>query len=460
MIAVILYSKDANMKCLALTLTIAFALCANRADAQTLTTLLQFSGTAGTAIGKYPESSLTVSGATLYGMTAHGGVNGNGNIFSVGTDGSNYRNLLSFTGTGGAVSGSVPVGNLTLSGSTLFGTTIVGGASGIGNMFAVGTNGANYQNLVSFTGGFGTATGAGPRGSLTLAGTTLYGTAQDGSGRNLGVIFSVGISGADYQDLVSFTGAGGSAWGAYPLGGLTLGGTSLYGMTSENGGQGYGNVFSVGTNGTNYHNLLSFTGSGSSGTASGLNPFGDGALTLSGTTLYGMTIYGGANGYGNIFSVGANGANYNNLLSFTGSGGTANGADPAGSLTLSGTTFYGTTEFGGTRGFGNVFSVGIDGSQYDDLYNFTGFSDGGYPLEDLTLSGGTLFGTTSRGGIQPLSNGYGTVFALTLPSPTPEPGTVALVGAAAVAIVSYRWRSFAIGRRDVSVPPSPQRARP
>ncbi len=178
--------------------------------------------------------------------------------------------------------------------------------------------------------------------------------------------------------------------------------------------------------------LVQFTGT--SGTASGEYPYG--SLTVSGGTIYGMTQNGGATGDGNIFSVGTNGANFQNLLSFTGSGGTASGEAPTGGLILSGTTIYGMTNQGGADGYGNIFSVGIDGSGYDDLYDFTGGTDGGNPYGDLTFSGGALFGMTSQGG----ANGDGTVFALTLPTPTPEPGTLALVAAAAVAYSAYRWR--------------------
>src|SRR5580692_3899348 len=61
-----------------------------------------------------------------------------------------------------------------------------------------------------------------------------------------------------------------------------------------------------------FTNLASFTGTG--GTSSGGNPRGD--LTLSGTTLYGMTPNGGSNGYGNIFSIGSNGGGFRNVFSF------------------------------------------------------------------------------------------------------------------------------------------------
>ena len=394
------------MKCFACAITLCVALCASSGDSQTLTTLVQFTGTGGTASGLNPYGSLTLGGTRLYGMTNSGGANGDGNIFSAGTDGTNYQNLVSFTGAGGTASGEAPNGSLTLSGTTLYGMTTAGGADGFGNIFSVGTDGMNYQNLVSFTGAGGAASGEAPYGSLTLSGTALYGMTSAGGANVDGNIFSVRTDGTNYQNLVSFTGTGGTAIGDLPHGSLTLSGTMLYGMTLQGGANFFGNVFSAGTGGTNYQNLVSFTGT--SGSASGQHP--QGSLTLDGTTLYGMTGEGGAIGFGNVFTVGTDGTNYQNLISFTGTSGTASGQDPLGSLTLSGTTLYGMTQNGGADAAGNIFSVGIDGSDYRNLYSFTGGSDGGKPTGDLTLSGGTLFGMTSVGG----ANNDGTLFALNL----------------------------------------------
>ena len=50
-------------------------------------------------------------------------------------------------------------------------------------------------------------------------------------------------------------------------------------------------------------------------------------------------------GYGNIFSINTDGRGYQNLLSFSGS----NGQYPRGSLTVSGSTLYGMTESGGAN---------------------------------------------------------------------------------------------------------------
>ena len=73
----------------------------------TPTTLLSFNGTNGAI----PYGSLTLIGSTLYGMTALGGANGDGTIFSIPVTGGTPTTLLSFNGTNGAD----PDGSLTLS---------------------------------------------------------------------------------------------------------------------------------------------------------------------------------------------------------------------------------------------------------------------------------------------------------------------------------------------------------
>ena len=156
-----------------------------------------------------------------------------------------------------------------------------------------------------------------------------------------------------------------------------------------------------------------------------------GSLTLSGTTLYGMTVEGGSSGDGNVFSIGTNGSGYQNLLSFSGT----NGDCPDGSLILSGTTLYGMTSDGGSSGVGNVFSLGTNGSGYQNLLSFTGTGGacpGGYPAGDLTLSAGALYGMTWCGG----ANNDGTVFSVTVP----EPSTFAMLAAGGIVLLGCVWR--------------------
>ena len=152
-------------------------------------------------------------------------------------------------------------------------------------------------------------------------------------------------------------------------------------------------------NAQTYATLLTFGGS------NGAVVCGD--LTLSGTTLYGMSMGGnGGSWNGNVFRIGANGSGYRNLLSLTGTGGTYPGWEPAGALAVSGTTLYGMTQEAGTpldgpgsAGPGNIFSVGTDGSGYQNVFYFgSGTNSGVFPKGDLTLSGTTLYGVTSQGG--------------------------------------------------------------
>ena len=93
-----------------------------------------------------------------------------------------------------------------------------------------------------------------------------------------------------------------------------------------------------------------------------------------------------------------------------------NNPDGAGchaSLVTDGTTFYGTTQNGGTASNGVIFRVNGDGSGYAILKSFSptvfnANSDGAMPAADLVLSGGVLYGTAQYGG----SSGFGTVFKL------------------------------------------------
>jgi len=194
--------------------------------------------------------------------------------------------------------------------------------------------------------------------------------------------------------------------GASPQGSLTLSGTTLYGMTSAGGSQNLGTVFKINTDGTGCVVLHSFAG----GTADGSNPYG--SLTLSGTVLYGMTYGGGSYGLGTVFRVNTDGTGFVVLHSFA--GGTADGSNPYGSLTLSGTVLYGMTYGGGSYGLGTVFRVNTDGTGFTVLHTFAGYSsDGANPYGSLTLSGSTLYGMTCIGGtfVSNIPN-VGTVFKI------------------------------------------------
>ena len=156
--------------------------------------------------------------------------------------------LLSFTGTGGAYPGASPQADLAISGSTLYGTTNLGGPDNVGTVFSVATNGSSFN---SFNCGYGEWPAAG----VTVGGSTLYGT-TDGGGLywQNGTVFSIATSGGSATTLGSFNGFD----GGNPIGGLTLNGSTLYGTATGGGPSGDGTVFSIATSGGSPTALCTF----------------------------------------------------------------------------------------------------------------------------------------------------------------------------------------------------------
>ncbi|MGA3117742.1 MAG: choice-of-anchor tandem repeat GloVer-containing protein [Syntrophobacteraceae bacterium] len=345
-------------------------------------------------------SSLTLSGTTLYGTTADGGANGKGIIFKFDTKKNIETVLYSFAGTG---DGANPYGSLTLVGTTLYGMTTYGGANGKGTIFKFDTK-KNVETVLYNFGG--TGDGAYPQGSFTLVGTTLYGMTNSGGANDKGTIFEFDTKKNVETVLYSFAGTGD---GAYPQGSFTLVGTTLYGMTNSGGANDKGTTYTYGTifkfdTKKNIETVLHSFG----GTSDGADPTW--SLTLSGTTLYGMTWQGGTSGWGTIFKFDTKKNVETVLYNF---GGTSDGANPSTSLILSETTLYGMTCWGGAgatyHGNGTVFAFDTKKNVQTVLYNFRGTSDGTNPFStSLALLGTTLYGTTSIGG----ASGAGTIFSI------------------------------------------------
>ncbi|HSY77228.1 MAG TPA: choice-of-anchor tandem repeat GloVer-containing protein, partial [Bacteroidia bacterium] len=198
--------------------------------------------------GQDPWGSLTLSGGKLFGMMALGGTYFDGVIFSMDTNGNNYKVLLNFNRTNGLS----PYGSLTISGEKLYGMAHEGGAYNYGCIFCIDSNGANYKDLWDFTNDTGT-NGSSPLGSLTLSGHKFYGMTEFGGG--VGNLFSIDTNGRDYRNLHFFYNG---TYSGSPMGSLLLSGGQLFGMTEGDGPN--GNIFSIDTNGNGYKDLFLFNG--------------------------------------------------------------------------------------------------------------------------------------------------------------------------------------------------------
>jgi uncharacterized repeat protein (TIGR03803 family) len=161
-------------------------------------TVTNSSGARTNGDGGGPQAGLILSGGTLYGTANGGGTNGSGTIFAISTNGALFTTLYNFTATAGALyphtnlDGANPDSPLIISGNTLYGTAGAGGTSGRGTVFAVKTDGTDFKNLHSFTALSNTnSDGINPFAGLVLSGNTLYGLAEAGGTNNSGTVFSI-----------------------------------------------------------------------------------------------------------------------------------------------------------------------------------------------------------------------------------------------------------------------------
>jgi uncharacterized repeat protein (TIGR03803 family) len=282
--------------------------------------------------GAYPFAGLIADGAgNLYGTAEQGGTQNGGVVFKLAPDGTNYTVLYSFCAQPNCADGTLPQAGLFRDSSgNLYGTTANGGASGNGVVFKLAPDGTNFTVLHSFDGGSGgahpyagligspTTSTCSPTTSTPCGRTTgnLVGTTEEGGSGN-GVVFQLAPDGTGYKVLYSFCKLDGCADGAYPYGGLYAdSGGNLYGTAAQGGTHGNGVVFKLAPNGieTVLHSFCSLPGCL------------DGALPEAGLiadkvgNLYGTTLYGGTASQGVVFKVTPGGME-SVLYSFTGGGG-------------------------------------------------------------------------------------------------------------------------------------------
>lgn len=277
------------------------------------------------------------------------------------------------------------------SAGNLYGTTVYGGAASLGVVFKLSPSGQQTV-LHQFAGG---KDGAVPyAGVIGDSAGNLYGTTSSGGASGYGTVFKIDPTGHE-TILYSFT----KTNGAQPYGGLVLDSAgNLYGATELGGSNNLGVIFKIDTTGKG-STLYTFTNS-----SNGNSPLA-GLILDSAGNLYGTTMYGGANGRGNVFQLSPTGT-LTVLYSFT--GGTDGGYPSCTLVRDSAGNLYGTAGSGGTKSMGVVFKLDTAGNE-TVLYNFKGGADGSDPIAGVARdASGNFYGTTYRGG----SANFGVVYKI------------------------------------------------
>jgi uncharacterized protein (TIGR03437 family) len=366
-------------------------------QAQTLTTLLSFSGTNGMA----PSILLQAADGNLYGETQSGGPDGSGEIFKL-TSAGTLTILASFKFP------TVPVSLMLAKEGNFYGTTNSDGINGKGTIFKM-TPAGTLTTLYQFAGDDGNY----PIGGL-IQGTdgSFYGTtAQGGSNPlGLGTIFQMTPGGA-LTTLYSFNGSDG-AWPYASL--IESADGNFYGTTRFGGGgpcigrgegsaipNGCGTIFKI-TPGGMLATLYAFKASSDSGF-----PMAPLIQGVDGN-LYGTTTGAGSLAFnGTFFRISPSGV-LTTLHDFTSDSQHLGESSPLTALVLGPEgSFYGaTTSF--------LYKVTPTGT-LTNLQSFCSQTECpyGYNPEAVVLAtDGNLYGAMTQGG----ASADGTIFKLSLAS--------------------------------------------
>ncbi|HEY5750501.1 MAG TPA: choice-of-anchor tandem repeat GloVer-containing protein [Chryseolinea sp.] len=331
----------------------------------------------------------------MVGSTSNGGENGTGIVYAMNSEGADFNIIKSFS----ANNGGLPQAGFTKgTDGRLYGMLYAGGKYGNGQIIRLEADGTGYTVLHELT----DPEGSSPFGNLIQAANgDLYGLTSKGGSDDWGTLFKMKTDGTGFTVLHNFAYA---AEGSSPLGGLLQASNGkLYGMTRY-GFYGAGTIFSIQDDGSAYTTIFNLTGN--TPIRSGGYPRGDLIQGPDGF-LYGTLLQGGVNNMGTLFKIKTDGSGFAKLIEFDG---TAHGASPASTLLMgSDAKIYGMAQAGGANSVGAIFSLNADGSNFTRLFDFDNTTTGGSPTGELTEgSDGLLYGMTTTGG----ANSFGTAFSI------------------------------------------------
>lgn len=346
-------------------------------------------------------STLLRVGKLYYGVSAFGGDNSRGALFSFDPVSHALNLLHTFDGA----DGSNPNGDLMYARGAIWGTTLTGGANNTGTIFSF--NPSSGSETVAYSFGATAHDGANPKAALIEAGGPFYGTTARGGARGMGTMFEFHPESSTEHVVHSFVG---HADGATPSGPLTAFGNLLYGTTQGGYKKQRGTLFSFDPASKREQVVFNFTGGGRYA-PDGATPYA--GVTALGGLLYGTTFSGGSHELGSVFSFNPATNAESVVYSFSYRGPKSSpGYRPEAPLTASGTKLFGSTFFGPRTyyGPGTIFSIDTASGTEKTYYHFSfDGTDGDGPTGGLVDRGGKFLGTTSR---TAEGNAAGTIFSL------------------------------------------------
>lgn len=287
-----------------------------------------------------------------------------------------------------------------------YGTTLYGGSGGTGVVYRLTPEGA-YTELHRFEStddNYINADGANPQAGVTFgADGNLYGTIARGGPGGTGAVYRLTLTDPPvYTVLHTFDATdfwNVNAGGATPFAALTLASDGrLYGSTSLGGRGGNGTLFRITPQGeiTTLHEFNMYTPSSVSSNSDGAQPQ---VRMVAGPDghLYGITIYGGAHGWGTLFRLTTRG-DFKVMHAFGKTDAGANREPITLALGPDG-AFYGTVSASGfaTNENGGLFRFSLK-EGFSTLYTFMGEPGERYRPSDRSApvfgADGALYGAT------------------------------------------------------------------
>jgi hypothetical protein len=360
--------------------------------------------------GAAPEFTLIPGKAgSFYGATILGGKYAWGTVFKLTPSGSGYKETILHDFTGGS-DGLGPWGIVADKDGGLYGGTLGGGAGncsfGCGTLYKLtpGKSGYTFSLLHTFLGAPDAGQVAGPL--VFDAKGALYGTGQAGGTSNVGAVFKLTPGKSGYTESVIYSFQGSGVIGA-GLGIAIDKHGSLYGTggggTGNCSGNPCGTVFKLTPTKSGYSESVIYS---FKDYTDAYNP--DAPLTIDNRTgvIYGTSQYGGPKFNGTVFSLTPSSSGYTESILYDFRDVHGLSAPEASVLLGPNGVLYGTAVLrgGGCNGIGcgGVFQLmpSRSGYTYKLVYRFALPINGANPEHNglISDSSGALYGATRSGG--------------------------------------------------------------